>query len=121
RSRSRSAPTPPRRAGASPTTTSPRSTGSSRCRPDRPECRVPSRCPAAEPASFTARLDRRGPAAGAASLFIGEPDLASPIDSPMDVTINERSPVDFELDIRATHDELEPRLHEALKEQRKKM
>src|SRR5690606_26961928 len=92
-----------------------------RCRPDRPECRVPSRCPAAEPASFTARLDRRGPAAGAASLFIGEPDLASPIDSPMDVTINERSPVDFELDIRATHDELEPRLHEALKEQRKKM
>lgn len=39
----------------------------------------------------------------------------------MDVTINERSPVDFELDIRATHDELEPRLNAALKEQRKKM
>ena len=39
----------------------------------------------------------------------------------MDVTINERSPVDFELDIRATHDELEPRLNEALREQRKKM
>ena len=39
----------------------------------------------------------------------------------MDVTINERSPVDFELDIRATNEELEPRLTAALKEQRKKM
>jgi len=39
----------------------------------------------------------------------------------MDVTINERSPVDFELDIRATNEELEPRLNAALKEQRKKM
>lgn len=39
----------------------------------------------------------------------------------MDVTINERSPVDFELDIRATSEELEPRLNAALKEQRKKM
>ena len=39
----------------------------------------------------------------------------------MDVTINERTPVDFDLDIRATHDELEPRLNAALKEQRKKM
>ena len=39
----------------------------------------------------------------------------------MDLTINERTPVDFDLDIRATHDELEPRLNAALKEQRKKM
>ncbi len=39
----------------------------------------------------------------------------------MDVTINERSPVDFELDIRATNEELEPRLNEALNAQRKKM
>ncbi len=39
----------------------------------------------------------------------------------MDVTINEHTPVDFDLDIRATHDELEPRLSAALKEQRKKM
>jgi trigger factor len=39
----------------------------------------------------------------------------------MDVTINERSPVDFELDIRATNEELEPRLTAALKAQRKQM
>lgn len=39
----------------------------------------------------------------------------------MEFTIHERTPVDFDLDIRATHDELEPRLNAALKEQRKKM
>ncbi len=39
----------------------------------------------------------------------------------MDVTITERSPVDFDLDIRATREELEPRLTKALKAQRKQM
>lgn len=39
----------------------------------------------------------------------------------MDVTIHERSPVDFELEIRATSDELEPRITEALKAQRKQV
>ncbi len=39
----------------------------------------------------------------------------------MDVTITERSPVDFDLDIRVTKEELEPRLTKALKAQRKQM
>ncbi|MEM1044148.1 MAG: trigger factor [Bacteroidota bacterium] len=39
----------------------------------------------------------------------------------MDVTITERSPVDFDLDIRATKEELKPRLNKALKAQRKQM
>jgi trigger factor len=39
----------------------------------------------------------------------------------MNVTVNERTPVDFELEIRATSGELEPRLEEALRAQRKKM
>jgi trigger factor len=39
----------------------------------------------------------------------------------MDVTLHERSSVDFELEIRASHEELEPRLIEALKAQRKKI
>ncbi len=39
----------------------------------------------------------------------------------MDVTITERSPVDFDLDIRATSEELEPRFTKALKAQRKQM
>ena len=39
----------------------------------------------------------------------------------MDVTITERSPVDFDLEIRATDEELEPRFTKALKAQRKQM
>jgi trigger factor len=39
----------------------------------------------------------------------------------MDTTITKASPVEYELDIHATADELEPKLKEALKEQRKNM
>lgn len=39
----------------------------------------------------------------------------------MDVTITERSPVDFDLDIRVPNEELEPRFTKALKAQRKQM
>lgn len=38
----------------------------------------------------------------------------------MDVTLHERSPVDFELEVRATSEELEPRITEALRAQRKR-
>lgn len=39
----------------------------------------------------------------------------------MDVTLHERTPVDFELEIRVSHAELEPRVTEALKAQRKRL
>ncbi len=39
----------------------------------------------------------------------------------MDATITERTPVDFDLDIRVSHEELEPRITKALKAQRKQM
>ncbi|MFB6230825.1 MAG: trigger factor [Salinibacter sp.] len=39
----------------------------------------------------------------------------------MDTTLSKASPVEYELDIHATADELEPKLKEALKEQRKNM
>jgi trigger factor len=39
----------------------------------------------------------------------------------MDVTLHERTPVDFDLEIRVTREELAPRLTEALKAQRKKI
>ena len=39
----------------------------------------------------------------------------------MDVTLHQRTPVDLDLEVRATKEELEPRVKEALKAQRKRM